>query len=42
MIYINIFQFFVEDPNFSAEELFYIYDGFDYTNIDFSTFTKNQ
>ena len=27
-------QFFIEDPTFDPSEMFYVYEGFDYTNVD--------
>lgn len=37
-------QFFVEDPEFSPQEMFYIFDNFDYTAVvtDLDNLSKNQ
>ena len=39
-----LFQFFVEDPSFSPQEMFYIFDNFDYSAAAASleTLTKSQ
>ena len=35
-------KFFVEDASFNPDDMFYIYDGFSYENVDISSFTKTQ
>lgn len=40
----NYLQFFVEDPSFNPEEMFHIFDGFDYSTAaeEYDTLSKNQ
>ena len=37
-------QFFVEDPEFNPQDMFYIFDNFDYTAVvnDLDNLSKNQ